>query len=128
MSTSKSSAAATVALDDIDGMIQLSDNAIRTMRLHRSRRILSRLRDIFWTFRHRGDPITVYFYTSSRYKEPFRACVYRRIANGLVFTTEIPRLGVFGRLSTEFSDYGTTWCWGHEGEEVEALAVSRALA
>lgn len=91
-------------------------------------RILSRWRDVLWTFRYRGDPVTVYFYKSSQLKEPFRARIYSRIADDLVFEVmNIPGLGVCGRLSVALGSYGTEWCWGHEGEEVEALAVARAL-
>ena len=86
------------------------------------------LRDVLWTFRYRGDPVTVYFYKSSQLKEPFRARIYSRIADDLVFEVmNIPGLGVCGRLSVALGSYGTEWCWGHEGEEVEALAVARAL-
>lgn len=105
-------------------------------------RIFFRWRDILWTFRYKGEPITVYFYgppfdpIDAQDLLPFPARVHHRAGTDLVFETIIPALGVRGRLSVEYrsygtveyGSYGTTWCWGHEGEEVEALAVSRALA
>jgi hypothetical protein len=94
-------------------------------------RIVSRWRDLLWTFRHRGDPVTVFFYDPVQpgmTRNPFPAHAYSRIGDDLVFETPLPRLYVHrARLSVTFAEYGTTWCWGHEGEEVDALKVARAL-
>jgi hypothetical protein len=96
-------------------------------------RIVSRWRDLLWTFRHRGDPVTVFFYDHpilpGMTRNPFPAHVYSRIGTDLIF--EVPPLRLYihkVRLSVALDEYGTAWCWGHEGEEVDALKVARALA
>ena len=84
-------------------------------------------RNFWWTFRYRGEPITVFFHEPDL--GPLFALIHRRRDNDLVFETLLPGpAAAFGRLSITLDSYGTTWCWGHEGEEVEALKVSRALA
>lgn len=100
-------------------------------------RILCWQRNLWWTVRYRGEPITVFFYDTDQHPErfgPFAALVHHRHDSDLVFEADIPCIDLGsvrlarGRLSVAFGSYGTTWCWGHEGEEVEALKVSRALA
>ena len=87
-------------------------------------------RNFWWTFRYKGEPITVFFYDQIVHgvRAPFYALVHHRRDSDLIFEADIPGLAAFGRLSVTLDSYGTTWCWGHEGEEVEALKVSRALA
>lgn len=86
-------------------------------------------RNFWWTFRYKGEPITVFFYDqiAPGVRAPFYALVHRRRDSDLIFETLLLD-HTFGRLSVTFDSYGTVWCWGHEGEEVEALKVSRALA
>lgn len=92
-------------------------------------RILCWQRNFWWTFRYKGEPITVFFYDqiAPGVRAPFYALVHHRRDGDLIFETYLLD-ATFGRLSVTLDSYGTTWCWGHEGEEVEALKVSRALA